>query len=82
MGRRIVELQDRLTHQVDKLNQALKENKILQGIIPICMYCKKIRDDQGFWAQVESYVSKHSPAEFSHSICPSCMEEHYPDLDD
>lgn len=82
VGRRMIELQERLAHQVVKLNKALKENKILQGIIPICMYCKKIRDDQGFWAQVESYVSKYSPAEFSHSICPSCMSEHFPDVDD
>lgn len=81
VGRRIIELQDRLALQVEKLNQSLKENKILQGILPICMYCKKIRNDEGFWDQVEAYVSRHSPAEFSHSICPSCMEQHYPDDD-
>jgi len=63
-----------------KLQQALSEIKTLQGIIPICAKCKKIRDDQGFWQQVESYVSRHSGAVFSHSICPACLEEYYHEL--
>lgn len=50
----------------------------LRGIVPICSFCKQIRDDQGYWNKVEAYVSKHTDAQFSHSICPECAEEHYP----
>jgi len=53
----------------------------LKGIVPICSYCKQIRDDQGYWSQVEAYVAKHTEAEFSHGICPSCLTKHYPDID-
>lgn len=63
-----------------KLQQAISEIKILQGILPICSKCKKIRDDRGFWQQVESYLAKHSQATFSHSICPECMDEFYREL--
>lgn len=51
----------------------------LRGIVPICSYCKQIRDDKGYWNRVEAYVAKHTEAQFSHSICPSCMEKHYPE---
>ncbi|MBF0467939.1 MAG: cache domain-containing protein [Desulfamplus sp.] len=56
-----------------------KNIETLRGIVPICSYCKQIRDDQGYWNKVEAYVSKHTEAKFSHSICPSCMQEHYPE---
>lgn len=59
---------------IAELQQALAEVKILQGIIPICSYCKKIRDDNGFWEQVETYVGSQTDAEFSHGICPDCVE--------
>jgi hypothetical protein len=62
---------------VEQLEKALGEIRLLKGIIPICAHCKKIRDDQGFWNQVESYIQKHSAAEFSHSICPDCRKKHY-----
>ena len=62
------------------LKKALEEIKTLKGIVPICSNCKKIRDDKGFWDQVESYVAKHTEAEFSHSICPDCTRELYPGL--
>ena len=62
------------------LKKALKEIKTLRGIVPICAYCKKVRDDEGFWSQVEVYVSKHSEADFSHSYCPDCVKEHYPEV--
>jgi len=58
-----------------KLSEALEANKTLRGLIPICGYCKKIRDDQGYWSQVETYVSKHSAAQFSHGICPTCFDK-------
>jgi hypothetical protein len=51
---------------------ALEEVKALRGFIPICAYCKEVRDDQGYWAQVEAYISKHTGARFSHGICPKC----------
>ena len=50
-------------------------------ILPICANCKKIRDDKGYWSQIESYIEDHSEAEFSHGICPDCAKELYPDLD-
>ena len=63
-----------------QLQEALNNVKTLSGFIPICAKCKKIRDDQGFWQAGESYISRHSEAEFSHSICPDCLVSLYPDL--
>lgn len=74
--RRIIE--EALLEQNTSLKNALDHIKTLQGIIPICSYCKKIRSDQGYWDQVEAYISKHTGAEFSHSICPECLEKHHP----
>ena len=61
-----------------ELQKTLAEVKILRGILPICSFCKKIRNDKGYWDQVEIYVGQHSDAEFSHSICPECIDKHYP----
>jgi DNA-binding response OmpR family regulator len=58
-----------------KLSEALEANKIMRGLIPICGYCKKVRDDKGYWNQVESFVAQHSAAQFSHGICPQCFEK-------
>ncbi len=63
------------------LKKALIEIKTLQGIIPICASCKKIRDDKGYWNQIETYIHEHSEAEVSHGICPECAKKLYPDLD-
>ncbi len=63
---------------IAELNEALEQVKTLRGIIPICSHCKKIRDDKGCWHRVEEYVSAHSEAVFSHSICVTCMEGLYP----
>jgi transcriptional regulator with GAF, ATPase, and Fis domain len=63
------------------LNKALSELKKLSGLLPICSHCKKIRDDKGYWTQIESYIHEHSDAVFSHSICQECAKKHYPDLD-
>jgi len=57
------------------------ELKILRGLMPICSYCKKIRDDKGYWNQIEAYISDHSEAEFSHGICQECVKKYYPDMD-
>jgi len=64
-----------------QLQAALDEVKTLSGMIPICSHCHKIRDDQEFWDRLESYLSKHSGAQFSHGICPDCIKELYPDFD-
>jgi len=75
VGARMIELQTKLADRVEQLRQALEHVKRLEGIIPICGYCKKIRDDQDYWQNVKSYVATHSEAEFSHGICPSCFEQ-------
>lgn len=64
------------------LDTALKDVKQLSGLLPICASCKKIRDDQGYWQQIEMYVQEHSDAYFSHGICPECQEKLYPDVDE
>ena len=65
---------------INELQDALKEIKTLRGILPLCSFCKKIRDDKGYWEQVDVYIHKYSQADISHSICPDCAKEHYPDL--
>lgn len=66
---------------IEDLKTALDEIKTLRGIIPICANCKKIRDDKGYWNQIESYIQRHSDAEFSHGICPECVKKLYPEFD-
>ena len=66
---------------IRQLKSALSEVKTLRGFLPICSVCKKVRDDQGYWNQIESYVSQHSHAEFSHSLCPDCVQTYYDELD-
>jgi phosphoserine phosphatase RsbU/P len=74
VGVRVVELQKRLGQRVAELESALRQVKQLHGLLPICSYCKKIRDDHNYWQQVEAYVSSHSNAQFSHGVCPDCYE--------
>lgn len=64
------------------LQKTLNEINTLKGIIPICSHCKKIRNDEGSWDQLEAYISRHSEAQFSHGICEVCLKKHYPELDD
>jgi sigma-B regulation protein RsbU (phosphoserine phosphatase) len=71
-GRRIVELQQSLAARVTELGDALAQVKHLRGLLPICSYCKKIRNDTNYWQQIEAYITEHSDAKFSHSICPEC----------
>ncbi|BBO77128.1 hypothetical protein DSCW_45450 [Desulfosarcina widdelii] len=66
---------------IDKLEKALAEIKTLQGFIPICASCKKIRSEKGYWEQIEQYIQDRSDAQFSHSLCPKCAKELYPDMD-
>jgi len=65
---------------VRELQGALTQVKTLHGLLPICARCKKIRDDHGYWSQLESYISKHSDAKFSHSLCPECVKHDFPEL--
>lgn len=69
--------QHRLVHE---LQEALAKVKQLSGLLPICSFCKKIRDDQGYWSQVETYVAEKSEARFSHGLCPDCAGQLYPDI--
>ena len=72
VGQRVLNLQSTLAQRVQELQAALTEIKTLQGIVPICMYCKKIRNDQNAWQGLENYIAEHSEATFSHGICPEC----------
>ncbi len=73
-GQRVVNLEHELLARVQELEEALANVQRLQGLLPICSYCKKVRDDKDYWHQVESYVAQHADVQFSHSICPSCYE--------
>jgi len=70
-----------LTNTVKKLQAALDRVKQLGGLLPICASCKKIRDDKGYWNQLEAYITTHTDAEFSHGMCPDCIEKLYPDIE-
>jgi CheY-like chemotaxis protein len=75
VGVRVVKLQAELSARVRELEEAISKIKTLQGLLPICCYCKKIRDDHNYWQQVEEYVALHSEAQFSHGVCPDCYEK-------
>jgi CheY-like chemotaxis protein len=72
---RVVELRRRLADRIGELEAALGRVKQLHGLLPICAYCRKIRDDRNYWQRVEEYVSAHSDVQFSHGICPQCYEQ-------
>ncbi len=74
VGLRIVTLQRGLADRVVELQEALSKVKQLSGLLPICSYCKRIRSDENYWEQIDRFVSEHSEAEFSHGICPPCLE--------
>jgi len=78
--RYVLKVEKILLHERNELQKALSEIKSLSGLLPICASCKKIRDDKGYWKQLELYIRDHSEAEFSHSICPTCAEKLYGDL--
>jgi len=78
VAERLINAQLTLSRKVEELAAALKHVKTLQGIIPICMHCHKIRVDEEAWHRLEAYIEDHSDAHFSHGICPECMEKYYP----
>ncbi len=76
VGVRVVQLQASLADRVRDLEAALSRVKQLQGLLPICSYCKKIRDDRNYWQQVEQYLGERTEARFTHGICPTCYERY------
>lgn len=74
VGETVVDLQEKLAARVIELEEALAQVRVLQGILPICSYCKHVRDDKDYWQSVECYISEHSETKFSHGICPTCYE--------
>jgi CheY-like chemotaxis protein len=81
-NRELARKNDALEKMNAELQSALARIKTLEGILPICSYCNKIRDENGIWKQLETYISNHSSAEFSHGICPTCIQRYHPDLED
>jgi DNA-binding response OmpR family regulator len=82
VARNVVELQATLATRVRELEDALSQVKQLQSLIPICAYCKKIRDDANYWQQVDSYLAHHSGIRFTHGICPDCLDREIRSMDD
>jgi len=80
-GVRIVTLQQRLAERVAELQETMAKMKQLRGLLPMCSYCKRIRSDQNYWEQVESYISQHTDAQFSHGICPPCYAKALAEVD-
>ena len=80
VGSRVVQLQSALADRVTELEEAIANVKQLQGLLPICCYCKKIRDDGNYWHRVESYITGHANVRFSHGICPDCSDKFKADL--
>jgi len=78
VGMRVLSLESALATKLEELEQAINHVKTLQGLLPICMYCKKIRDDGDTWHRLESYIERHSQAMFTHSLCMDCRDEHFP----
>lgn len=77
---RRLEIEQKQKETLQNLKAAMAEIKTLEGLIPMCSNCKRVRDDQGFWKQVEEYLSMKTDARFSHSLCPDCLKELYPDI--
>jgi DNA-binding response OmpR family regulator len=75
VGQRVVDLERTLARKIDDLQTALADVKKLKRLLPICMYCKSVRDDQDYWHQIEEYIHSETGTDFSHGICPHCMEK-------
>jgi len=81
VGQRMVKLQRSLAARVTEVEAALAHVQRLQGLLPICSYCKKVRNEANYWEQVESYFTTHSDLDFTHSICPQCTEKMLREVD-
>ena len=82
LGLELLESENGLKYHVNELEKAISKIKVLKGLLPICATCKKIRDDQGNWNDLESYIDRHSEAQFSHGICPECAIKMRKELDE
>ena len=80
VGQRVLDLQASLNTRVKELEDALGHVRTLQGILPICMHCHKIRDDKQSWQQIEAYLAQHTDVQFSHGVCEKCLQEHHGDI--
>lgn len=80
VGQLVVKLQRDLAAKVSSLEEALAQVRQLSGLLPICMHCKKIRDSKDYWHEVEVYIAQHSDTQFSHGLCPECLEKYYPEV--
>ncbi len=80
VGIRMINLQHRLSERINELQNALEQIKTLRRILPICSFCKKIRDDQGYWDQVEEYLKRDSGTEVTHGVCPDCIKKYFPEF--
>ena len=78
---KIIESHFAIARQAKELKEKLDEIQLLKGIIPICSHCKSIRNDRGYWQEIEEFVKKHPDADFSHGLCPDCLKKYYPDFD-
>jgi uncharacterized membrane protein YhiD involved in acid resistance len=78
MNAKLSTLSEDQQNLIAELQGALARIKTLRGMLPICASCKKVRDDKGYWSQIEAYISEHSEAEFSHGLCPECAQKLYP----
>lgn len=82
VGQRMVRLQTSLAVRIHELEEALNEVKRLQGLLPICSYCKKVRDEENYWQQVEAYLGSHSEVKLTHGVCPDCYAKIMKELDE
>jgi len=82
VGQRMLNLQRSLTSRIAELEGALAHVRRLQGLLPICSYCKKVRNEDNYWQRVESYITSHSDLKLSHSVCPSCLERVMKEIDE
>ena len=71
-----------MNEKTHSLERALSEVKTLRSLLPMCCHCRKVRDDEGLWSRLEAYVSAHTDTRFTHSLCPDCLRELYPELAD
>ena len=81
VGMRVLALQERLAEQVAELQKAFANVRQLQGLLPICSYCKAVRSDNDYWERIDTYITQHSDTQFSHGICPNCMDRALKDMD-
>jgi hypothetical protein len=78
----LAKAKEELAAEAEELRKALAEVRTLRGLLPICSHCKRVRDDRGYWRQLESYLREHSHVDFTHGVCPECLKRYYPEYAD